>query len=68
MTYNHTSRTDWIRSDEIQSLVPYSLNHLRRLEAVGAFPKRVRIGLNRIAWVREEVEDWRAAKLGERGK
>ena len=39
----------WIRASEIQSLVPYSLNHILRLENAGEFPKRVRIGANRVA-------------------
>ncbi len=68
MASHNTLQTKWIRSDEIQFLVPYSLNHIRRLEAVGAFPKRIRIGPNRIAWTREAVEAWLAERLGEESK
>lgn len=47
-----------ILADEMAQLIPYSQNHLRRLEAQGRFPKRIRIGANRVAWLREEIENW----------
>jgi prophage regulatory protein len=47
-----------IVADEIAQRIPYSQNQLRRLEAQGSFPKRVRIGANRVAWVRQEVDQW----------
>jgi prophage regulatory protein len=43
--------------------VPYSQNHIRRLEAAGTFPKRLRIGANRVAWLRDEVNDWLSSKM-----
>ena len=53
-----------IRAQELSSIVPYSLQQIRRLEAVDKFPRRVRIGANRVGWVREEVELWLAARWG----
>jgi prophage regulatory protein len=50
--------TTLILSDEISKLIPYSQNHLRRLEAKGQFPKRIRIGANRVAWVESEIDSW----------
>ena len=47
-----------ILSDDIIKIIPYSQNHIRRLEAQGDFPKRIRIGANRVAWLRDEVEKW----------
>src|SRR5436853_1806194 len=38
--------------------VPYCFAHIARLEAAGQFPKRVRLGACRVAWVAEEVEGW----------
>ena len=55
-----------IVADEIARLIPYSQNHLRRLEAKGSFPKRIRIGANRVAWVRQEIDSWIEARLNER--
>ena len=53
-------------ADEVARLIPYSQNHLRRLEAQGSFPKRVRIGANRVAWVRQEIDDWIEARMNAR--
>jgi prophage regulatory protein len=55
-----------VRSSELANIVPYSMNHIRRLEYAGDFPKRVRIGPNRVGWVRTEVEAWINARMGAR--
>jgi prophage regulatory protein len=52
-----------IVADEMAQLIPYSQNHLRRLEAQGNFPKRIRIGANRVAWLREEINRWIEARV-----
>lgn len=63
----HTDTTGRIiRAQELTSLVTYSQQHIRRLEAANQFPKRVRIGHNRIGWVRAEVEQWLNSKVDER--
>ena len=61
----HESDT-FILAQELTGLVPFSPNHLRRLEAQGDFPRRIRIGANRIAWLRDEVEQWLADRVGAR--
>jgi prophage regulatory protein len=39
--------------------VPYkSRSYVWRLEARGEFPKRVKIGAGRIAWVEKEIRAW----------
>ena len=38
--------------------IPYCPAHIARLEAAGQFPKRVKLGACRVAWVAEEVEAW----------
>ncbi|WP_083799249.1 AlpA family phage regulatory protein [Roseobacter sp. AzwK-3b] len=43
---------------EVVRFTGYSPQHLRRLEAKGEFPRRIRIGANRIAWLQNEVEEW----------
>ena len=55
-----------IIANEITKLIPYSQNHLRRLEAQGNFPKRIRIGANRVAWLREEIDRWIEARVAAR--
>lgn len=49
-----------VSKKELKSIygVPYSFAHIARLEAVGSFPLRVRLGACRVAWVADEVEAW----------
>lgn len=49
-----------VTKKELRSLfgVPYSFAHIARLEASGQFPKRVRLGACRVAWLAEEVQIW----------
>ena len=62
MSY-HPIKPDFMMSDEVEARVPYSRAHLYRLEDQGEFPKRKRIGANRVAWVRAEIEQWLADRL-----
>ena len=64
MSYN-PEKPDFMMSDEVVARVPSSRAHLYRLEDQGDFPKRRRIGPNRIAWVRTEVEQWLAQRMEE---
>jgi prophage regulatory protein len=49
-----------VSKKELKSVygVPYSFAHVARLEAAGHFPKRVRLGACRVAWLAEEVQNW----------
>ena len=49
-----------VSKKELKSIygVPYSFAHIARLEVVGEFPKRVKLGACRVAWLAEEVQDW----------
>lgn len=38
--------------------IPYSFAHIARLEAAGRFPKRIRLGQCRVAWLYEDVVKW----------
>ena len=59
----HVVQSELMLAPEVDARVPYSRAHLYRLENQGAFPKRKRIGANRIAWKRSEVEEWLAERL-----
>ena len=65
MTAHDTPRR-LIFPDEVHSISRYSAQHLRRLEENGEFPRRFRIGKNRIAWLRSEVEQWLNDRMGVR--
>ena len=58
-------QSDLMLADEVDARIPYSRAHLYRLEDQGDFPKHKRIGANRIAWVRTEVEQWLAQRMEE---
>jgi predicted DNA-binding transcriptional regulator AlpA len=46
--------------------IRFSRRHLKRLEDENKFPKRVVLGENSIGWPVAEIDEWLAAKLGER--
>jgi prophage regulatory protein len=46
--------------------VPYSDMHIWRLEKSGRFPKRIRLGPNRVGWSAREVAAWIEARKAER--
>jgi prophage regulatory protein len=46
---------DW---KTLRSMVPYSRQHIGRLELDGKFPKRVQLGQCRVGWLLSEVEAW----------
>lgn len=52
--------------DQLAALVPYSLNHIARLERRGEFPKRVKLGPARVGWLEAEVDAWIEARMRER--
>ena len=51
---------------QLREKVLYSINHITRLEQAGRFPKRIRLGDNRVGWLESEVDDWIMQKLRER--
>ena len=59
----HVLQSELMLAPEVDAHVPYSRAHLYRLEDQGEFPKRKRIGANRVAWVRAEIERWLADRM-----
>ena len=55
-----------IGSAELKSMVPYSNMHFWRMEKDGRFPKRIRLGANRVGWSLKEITAWIDAKKAER--
>ena len=46
--------------------IPYTPQHIARLEKAGRFPQRIKLGPNRVAWVLSEVEAWVRERIAER--
>ena len=63
---NNTNVKKFIVLPQVQEIVPYSASHIWRLERSGEFPKRIRLGGNRVAWLQSEVESWIEGKIAER--
>jgi prophage regulatory protein len=43
---------------KLAEIVPYSRQHVQRLEQAGQFPQRLQLGPGRVAWRASEIEDW----------
>ena len=52
---------------ELKNKVPYTRQSIWRLERAGKFPRRVRLGSRRIAWVASEIEAWIEEAKAKRG-
>lgn len=55
-----------ITKKELRDLVPYTGQHIQRLENAGKFPKRIKLGENRVGWLLTEVEAWILQRMAER--
>ncbi|WP_370276609.1 helix-turn-helix transcriptional regulator [Roseovarius indicus] len=67
MLFNHGDIVMRILSKlQLKELVLYSPQHIARLEKAGKFPKRVKLGPNRVGWIEDEVLDWLQLRLDER--
>ena len=63
---NNTNIKKFIVLPQVQEIVPYSASHIWRLERSGKFPKRIRVGGNRVAWLESEVKRWIEEKIASR--
>ena len=51
---------------ELREMVPYTPQHILRLEKQGKFPKRLQVGDNRVGWLLSEVQAWIAERAARR--
>jgi prophage regulatory protein len=49
-----------ITKKQLLLIVPYTPQHILRLEKKGKFPRRIRIGPRRVGWYLAEIEAWLA--------
>lgn len=48
-----------VSKKELKTLgIPYSFQHIARLEKAGQFPMRIQLGQCRVAWSYQEVRAW----------
>ncbi len=58
-----------IRWKELSQLVPYSAMHIRRLEKLGRFPERIKLGDGKraaVGWSSREIIHWIGARMAAR--
>lgn len=55
-----------ITKKQLLKIVPYTAQHILRLEGAGKFPKRLQLGANRVGWLQTEIEAWLKARIAER--
>ena len=53
---------------EVRKRVLYSPAHIDRLEHADQFPKRVRLGTNRVGWIESEIDEWLQERVDQRDK
>ena len=51
---------------ELLSLVPFTIQHIYRLEKAGKVPRRVHVGAHRVAWVLSEVDTYITSRMADR--
>jgi prophage regulatory protein len=66
MGVNMTKPLVLLRQDEVCRRVGLTRRWIWQLEREGKFPKRVKVSLNRIGWLENEVDAWIEAKASER--
>lgn len=52
--------------EALKSRVPFTRQHLSRLEKAKLFPKRIQVGGHRVAWLESEIDAWIMARAAER--
>ena len=52
-----------ISKRELRQIVPYTPQHILRLEKRGKFPKRIQVGERRVGWLLSDVESWIASRV-----
>ena len=50
----------------VTKMVPWSRQHVKRLEDTGKFPLRVQLGENRVGWVESEILKYIEEKANDR--
>ena len=56
-----------ITKRELRAIVPYSSQHVLRLEKLGRFPRRIQLGPRRVGWRLFDVLMWIDARAAESG-
>ena len=56
--YSHSDQGYKLKAQDVADLTSMSRSHLHRLARDGKFPKPIKIGENRSAWLESDVHEW----------
>lgn len=51
-----------ITQKELLKLIPFTAQHIRRLEKAGKFPQRLKLGKSKVGWLLAEIKAWIASR------
>ena len=51
---------------KVEKGIPYTPDHQRKLSKEGRFPKPIKLGLGRIAYIEEEIDSWLKERMDAR--
>lgn len=54
---------DWA---SLKTIIPFTRQHVLRLEKLGKFPRRIQLGENRVGWLISEIDAWISARVAQR--
>lgn len=57
---------EYIRIAEVRRITGLSTPTIYRMAVGGKFPRQVKVGLQAVAWVRSEVQQWAEGRAAER--
>lgn len=56
-----------VSKKELRQMVPFTPQHILRMEKQGRFPRRIRLGERRVGWRLTDIEAWLDARAAESG-
>lgn len=65
---NHADLKRFYTLPEVSQVTGISTSHIRKMANDGEFPRQVKLGRQKVAWVIEEVNQWINERLAERGE
>lgn len=55
--------TKLLSKKQVRELTTLSFAQIDRLEKAGRFPKRIKLGQSRVAWLATDIEEWIQERL-----
>ena len=53
---------EYITWKDLRKVIPFSRQYIYELERLGKFPRRIKFGERRVAWLKKAIAEWVASK------